>query len=131
MAQKRTDRGDAVLARIEKKIDTIAADSQTLKSSAKKTDATFKLFAKKTEGNTNSLIENDKLVLQEFGKLQDEMEALRNDVHEVKDTTTKISLRVYGTESDLATIKRLLKEEPGKLKVLESRVIRLEQSSVK
>lgn len=72
--------------------------------------------------NVDTLIENDKLVLSQFDKLQDEVGTLRNDVYEIKEKTTSISLRLYEMERDLKTVQRVVREEPEKRRALEGRI---------
>jgi len=72
--------------------------------------------------NIDTLIENDKLVLSQFDKLQDEVGTLRNDVYEIKEKTTSMSLRLYEIERDLKTVQRVVQEEPEKRRALEQRI---------
>lgn len=72
--------------------------------------------------NIDTLIENDKLVLSQFDKLQDEVSTLRNDVYDIKDKTTSMSLRLYEMERDLKTVQRVVQEEPEKRRALEQRI---------
>ena len=76
----------------------------------------------RVSANVNSLIENDKLVLSQFEKLHDEVESLRDNVHEMKEQTTRMSLQLYNVESDIKTVKRLVQEEPAKRRALEQRI---------
>lgn len=72
--------------------------------------------------NINSLVENDKFVVSQFEKLHDEVESLRNDVHEMKDKTVRMSLQLNDVEKDVKTVKRVVQEEPEKRRSLESRI---------
>ena len=72
--------------------------------------------------NIDTLIENDKLVLAQFDKLQDEVGEVRNDVYEMKSDITNIKVRLYEVERDIKTVKRISEEEQGKRKDLEHRI---------
>ena len=87
-----------------------------------KKKAVVKSPLERISANINSLIDNDKLVLSQFEKLHDEVESLRNDVHEIKGDSTAMSLPLCTIESDLKTVKRIVEEEPEKRRVLENRI---------
>src|SRR3989344_2085743 len=88
----------------------------------KKTVNKSELTLRRISANVYTLIENDKLILSQFDKLHDEVESLRDDVHEVKEKTTSLSLRLHEVESDLKTVKRVVQEEPEKRRSLEQRI---------
>ncbi len=72
--------------------------------------------------NIDTLIENDKLILSQFDKLQDEVGSLRDDIYEIKGKTTSMSVRLYELEHDFKNVQRVVQEEPDKRRSLEQRI---------
>ncbi len=72
--------------------------------------------------NIDTLIENDKLILSQFDKLQDEVGTLRNDTYDIKGKTTSMSVRLYELEHDFKSVQRIVQEEPDKRRSLEQRI---------
>lgn len=81
------------------------------------------------EQNISSLVENDVFLKGQFDKLYDGMEALRNDVYEIKGNVTGIGVRLYNVEHMLATVKRIVDEDARKRKDFEMRIARLEKKA--
>jgi chromosome segregation ATPase len=77
---------------------------------------------KRLSKNIDTLIENDKLILGQFDKLQDEVAIVRNDIYDIKADVTNVKIRLYDIERDIKTIKRITEEEQGKRKDLEARI---------
>lgn len=73
-------------------------------------------------GNIDTLIENDRLILSQFDKLQDELGSLRNDVYDIKGNVTSMSVRLYELENDFKSVQRIVQEEPDKRRSLEQRI---------
>src|SRR3989338_9053512 len=76
----------------------------------------------KISANIDTLIENDKLILSQFDKLQDEVGSLRDDVYDIKGKTTSMSVRLYELEHDFKSVQRIVQEEPDKRRSLEQRI---------
>ncbi|MDO8561851.1 MAG: hypothetical protein Q7S05_03430 [bacterium] len=76
----------------------------------------------KISGNIDTLIENDKLILSQFDKLQDEVGSLRDDVYDIKGKATSMSVRLYELERDFKSVQRVIQEEPDKRRSLEQRI---------
>ncbi len=81
------------------------------------------------EQNIGSLVENDVFLKGQLDKLYDEMEALRNDVYEIKGNVTGIGVRLYNVEHTLATVKRIVDEDAKKRKDFDLRITRLEKKT--
>ena len=76
----------------------------------------------KISANIDTLIENDKLILSQFDKLQDEVGSLRDDVYDIKGKTTSMSVRLYELEHDFKSVQRIVQEEQEKRRSLAQRI---------